>query len=80
MEVNEGSPDLMSRFEMAHSIKLRAAQSCQEKVPGLVFSLMFPLLQLGNTLLEHLVISPLTDIPDGRMLALEERRHASFPI
>ena len=69
MEVCEGSPDLMSRLQVAHSIELRVAQGCHEKLPSLVVRLVFPPLQLGNMLLKHLIISKLTNIPHGRMLA-----------
>ena len=80
MEVCKGSPDLMSSLKMTHSIELRAAQGCQEEIRSLVVRFVFPLLQLGHTLLKHLKISTLTNIPDGRMLALEECRHADLPI
>ena len=51
MEVCKGSPDLMSRPKMTHSIELRAAQGCQEEIPSLVVRFVFPLLQLSNTLI-----------------------------
>ena len=80
MEVCKGSPDLMSGLQMAHSIELRPTQGSKQKVPRFVVHLVLPMLQLGDMVLKHLEISTLANIPDGRMLALKECRHADLPI